>query len=175
MSDAFDEVEQQMGFGGDEPEHYLRLKNEGDTEIAIFNNVETVPANRKEIEGGYCRTNKDGQDVTTLYTFVSPLTGRERSHRDSGQALFIGLRNSIAPEVDAAGHHLTRKPNPGEGVKMVRTGEGKAKRITCTIMSKEQLDKYIKDNSPSGQQSAPVEPMAPASEQENINIDDIPF
>ena len=169
--DPYAAVEADMGVGGDEPQGFLRLKNEGDTEVVILRGIESKDATQNEIRKGYDKNGK-----TVEYQFTSPLTGNERTHRTSGQALMIGLKNATSFERDSAGMHVVRKAMPGDPIKIVRSGQGGDTRLNVTILSQEEIDEYVKQNSqaqPSPED--PVEPMATASDQEQINIEDIPF
>jgi len=192
-NDPYAAVEHEMGFGGDEPTTFLRLKNDGDTEVVILQGMETKDATQNERRKGYDKNGK-----TVEYQFVSPLTGNERTHRTSGQALMIGLKNATSFERDAAGFQVVRKAMPGEPIRIVRTGQGGDTRLNVTILSQEELDEYVKEHSTAGAPNSdepsntinpvqkpasttasdpdePVEPMASTDEQEQVNIDDIPF
>lgn len=183
MNDPYAAVEQEMGFGGDEPQGFLRLKNDGDTEVVILRGIETKDATQNEIRKGY-----DKKGKTVEYQFTSPLSGNERTHRTSGQALMIGLKNATSYERDAAGFQVVRKAMPGEPIKIVRTGSGSDTRLNVTILSQEELAAYIKENSspshsvatpgsPSSSQQQEPEPnmQQTPSGEEQVNIDDIPF
>lgn len=185
--DPYAAVEQEMGFGGDEPTTFLRLKNDGDNETVIFIGLETVPANQRELREGY---HKNGNVVQ--YNFKSPLTGNDRSHRTSGQALMIGLKNATSYERDSAGFAVVRKAMPGEPVRITRTGSGEDTRINVQILSQEELQKYVAENTggaPTATQpaAAPAPYVPPKQEpldiaqppemvdEEKVDISDIPF
>lgn len=183
--DALDQAEQGMGFGGDEPTSFLRLKEESEPEIVTYETVEVVPATQSETQKGYA--NPDGN--TLEFRFTSPFSGNTRTHRTNRQGLIIGLKNAFTGETDPTdGKPVTRKVEQGETVRIKRTGSEGSTRYQVTILKPEEVEQEIQKRQGSSEQNvsdaqeagqSDPEPtqqqMQTPSSDEEINIEDIPF
>lgn len=175
----FDDIERSMGFSDAEPS-FLRLKPEDDAEIVKFMDIETVPADEREMQEGY---HTNGQ--TILFTFASPFTGITRTVRQNGKALLIGLKNA-----KVRGTSEVRSILSGEVCIIDRIGTGGDTRYNVSIFSEEEVKKVIEKWNKANPDTASIpmseqgvnsastsqpEPEPETMSEEEVSIDDIGF
>lgn len=158
----WDETDKAMGWNDPTQESKFVSLNEGDNEVVTYNGHEHVPCTD---EDKYC----DPSGETIQYYFTSPLTGKERTLRRHSKGLFYAFKNA--------------KVEQGQTVQIIRTGQDKDDtRYEIKVLSdaevakwKEEKEKAIKEAGASMPEKEEEPKKEDTSENEEINIEDIPF